>query len=65
MNSLHLGKEVRKLDYMLKCIPLKGSCSCCSRGKCNRKFNPNWSCYRGMICSTVVFHLIFQKYIFL
>lgn len=33
MNSLHLGKEVRKIGLYVKCIPLKGSRSCCSSGK--------------------------------
>ena len=63
MNSLHLGKEVKKLDYMSKDIPLKGS-SCCS-SKRKRNGNPVLSCYRRMICIYVVYHKSFQNYIFL
>ena len=63
MNSLHPGKELQKLDYMLKGIPLKGSSCCSSKG--NRNGNPVLSYYRRMICISVVYHKSFQKYIFL
>lgn len=62
MNSLHLEKSTETGLYV-KCIPLKGSS--CSSGGCNRTYSPNLGCHRRVICVTVVYHLIFQKYSFL
>ena len=62
MNSLHLEKSTETGLYV-KCIPLKGSS--CSSGGCNRTYSPDLGCHRRVICVTVVYHYIFQKYIFL
>ncbi len=62
MNSLHLEKST-KTGLYVKWIPLKGS-SCCSSGRCNGTYSPDLGCYRRVICVTVVYHFIFQKYSF-
>lgn len=59
MNSLHLEKST-KTGLYVKCIPLKGSGSCCS-SKCNSKCNSILSCYRRMICFAVICHFDFPK----
>lgn len=63
MNFLHLEKST-KTGLYVKCIPLKGS-SCSSGGRCNGTSSPDLGCHRRVICFTVVYHYIFQKYIFL
>ena len=63
MNSLHLEKSTETGLY-IKCIPLKGSGGC-SSGRCNRTSSPNLSCHRRVIDVVIVYHNIFQKYIFL
>ncbi len=58
-DCLSFEKKYNKIGLYVKCLPQRGDCSCCS--KRNISANPDLSCYRGVICSFVVYHFDISK----